>query len=282
MCYCSGFVTNQQEGTVSTTKLTRKEILTEDPVQLTIVHAVDFFRAQGRNILMGVAAVLLISAGVYFGLQYLASRDAQAQTEFTKGLEFYHASIDATAQDDPYGKGFTPTFRTDQAKYEAASKVFASVASKYSFSKLVPLAKYYQGLSLMEIGKKEEAQKLLEGLRNNTKDRTTGYLARKVLAGIYLGNGNAKGAQELVEGMIADPQCALPKEELKIQLAQILTSQGKKDQAVKTLREARDQAQISRSALSAQITQELTRLEGTNPSVPAGGTPIPINLSAPR
>jgi predicted negative regulator of RcsB-dependent stress response len=267
---------------VSTTKLTRKEILTEDPVQLTIVHGVEFFRAQSKNILMGVAAVLLLSAGVYFGLQYLESRNVQAQTDFAKGLEFYHAGIDASAQDDPYGKGPVPTFRNDQAKYSAASKIFATVASKYSFSKLSPLSKYYQGLSLMQLGQKDEAQKLLEGLRNNTKDRTVGYLARKVLAGIYLGNGNAKGAQELVEGMIADPQCALPKEELKIQLAQIFTSQGKKDQAIKTLQEARDQAQVSRSALSAQITQELSRLEGSNQSVPAGGTPIPINVSAPR
>jgi predicted negative regulator of RcsB-dependent stress response len=268
---------------VGTTKLTRKEILTEDPVQLTIIHAVDFFRAQWKNILMGVAAVLLIAAGVYFGLQVLDSRDVQAQQEFAKGLDFYHAAIDPTAQDNPYDKGFTPTFRNDPAKYQAAAKAFASVSSKYSFSKLAVLAKYYEGLCQLELGQKDGAQKLLEGVRNNTKDRTTGYLARKVLAGIYLSSGNAKGAQELVEGMIGDPQCQLPKEELKLQLAQIYTSQGKKDQAIKTLREARDQAQASRSALQSQISQELTRLEGTNQPSPANIIQAPpISLSSPK
>jgi predicted negative regulator of RcsB-dependent stress response len=268
---------------VGTTKLTRKEILTEDPVQLTIIHAVEFFRTQGKNIALGVAAALLVIAGVYFGMQYFAARDVQAQLEFAKGQDFYHAAIETTALDDPYGQGPNPTFRSEEAKYQAASKQFASVSSKYSFSKLAPVANYYQALSQLQLGKKADAQKLLEGLRNNTKDRTVGYLARKVLAGIYLDAGNAKGAQELLDGMIADPQCALPKEDLKMQLAQVFTSQGKKDQAIKVLREARDQAQVSRSALQAQISQELSRLEGASQSTPTEVIQAPpMNLSIPK
>lgn len=267
---------------MGTTKLTRKEILSEDPVHLAMVHIVEFFRTQGKTVLAGAAALLVVGAGIYFGLQYLKSRDAQAQLELSRGLDFYHAPIDPTAQDDPYDKGIIPTFRNDTARYQAALKVFSSVASNYRFSKLSVLAKYYQGLCQLQLGQKDEAVKSLESLRNNTKDRTVGYVAKKVLAGIYLSSGNAQGAQEAVESMLGDPQCELPKDELRVQLAQIYVAQGKKDQAIKLLREAREMAQTSRSMLQSQISQELARIEGGGQSGTVQTVPVPANLSVPR
>jgi tetratricopeptide (TPR) repeat protein len=267
---------------VGTTKLTRKEILTEDPVHLALIHTVEFFRTQGKNIAIGAAAIALLLIGIYFGLQFLEARNMRAQQEFSKGVDFYHAQIDPTATDNPYDKGPNPVFRSETARYQAAGKVSASVISGYGSSKVAVLARYYQGLCQMQLGQKDEAIKSLEGLRNNTKDRTTGYLARKVVAGIYLQSGNAKGAQELLEGMIGDPQCELPKEELKLQLAQVYTTQGKKDQALKLLREARDQAQVSRSMLQGIISQELTRMEGTGNAPVSPVQQLPVQLPAPR
>lgn len=267
---------------MGTTKLTRKEILSEDPVQVALIGIVEFFKAQWNNVALGVAVALLIAAGIYFGLQYMDSRDMQAQQEFNKGLDFFHAQIDPAAQDDPYAKGITPVFRADTAKYQAASKVFASVISRYGFSKLAVLARYYQGLCQMQLGQKDEAIKSLEAVRNNTKDRTVGYLARKVLAEIYLKSGNPKGAQEVLESMIGDPQCELPQEDIKVQLAQVYAAEGKRDQALKVLREARDQAQLNRSMLAEQVSQELTRLESSGPAAPAQQVPVQLPVSPPR
>ena len=267
---------------MGTTKLTRKEILSEDPVQVALIEIVEFFKTQWRNVAFGAVAALLVATVIYFGLQYMDSRNMQTQKEFNKGLDFFHASIDPAAQDDPYAKGITPVFRNDTAKYQAASKVFSSVISSYGFSKLAVLARYYQGLCQVQLGQKDEAIKSLEAVRNNTKDRTVGYLARKVLAEIYLKSGNPKGAQELLESMIGDPQCELPKEDLKVQLAQVYAAEGKRDQALKVLREARDQAQTNRSMLLGQVSQELTKLESSGAARPAQPDPVQPPASSPR
>ena len=267
---------------MGTTKLTRKEILSEDPVQVALIEIVEFFKTQWRNVAFGVAAALLISAGIYVGLQYMESRDVQAQQEFTKGLDFFHASIDPAAQDDPYAKGPNPSFRTDTAKYQAASKSFSAVSSRYAFSKIAVLARYYQGLCQVQLGDKDGAIKSFESVRNNTKDRTVGYLARKALADLLLKSGNPKGAQELLESMVGDPQCELPKEDVTMRLAQVYAAEGKRDQALKTLREARDQAQANKSMLAGQISQELTKFESSAASAPAKPDPVQMPANPPR
>ncbi len=268
---------------MGTTKLTRKEILAEDPVHVALMELIEFFKVHGKNVAMGVAAALVVAVAIYFGMQYLDARDRQAQQDFGKGLDFFHAQIDPAAQDDPYAKGANPVFKSETARYQAAGKVFSSVLSKYGFSRLAVLARYYQGLCQLELGQKDDAVKSLEAVRNNTKDRTTGYLARKVLAQIYLKSGNPKGAQEVLESMVADPQCQLPQDDMKIQLAQVYAAQGKRDQAIKILREARDQAQLSRSMMVGQISKELQQLESSGPSAPAPKPPVQTTpAAAPR
>jgi predicted negative regulator of RcsB-dependent stress response len=224
--------------------------------------------------LIGVVAVGLavLGLGVYFGLDYLESRDMQAQQQLSRGIDFFHARVDPTALDDPYGKGTEPLFRSDTAKYEAANKEFSGVISRYGSAKLAVVARYYQGLAQLRLGRTEEAVRSLEAVRNNTKDRTVGYLARKVLAKHYLESGNPKGTQELIEGMIRDPQCELPKEDLRVDLSRALAAQGKRDEALKVLREARDEG--GRSMLQSMVMQELTRLEATPAnSKPAAARP---------
>ncbi len=244
---------------MSTTKLTRKEILAEDPVHEAIIRIVELFRVQGKLIGIAAASVVLLAVGVYFGMGWLETRDMQAQQQLSRGIEFFHARIDPSALDDPYGKSPDPLFRTETAKYQAASAEFGTVISKYGSSKLAVIARYYQGLCQLRLGQKDQALRTLEAVSNNSKDRTVGYLARKLLAKVSLESGNPKGAQALLEGMIRDPQCDLPREDLRLDLSRALVAQGKRDEAVKVLRAARDEG--SRSMLQSMVMQELTRLE---------------------
>ena len=249
---------------MGTTKLTRKEILTEDPVHQAIIQIIDLFREQGKIIGILIASVILIGFGIYFLLQYMDSREAQAQQQLARGIEFFHAEIDSAALDDPYGKGASPLFRNEAAKYQAASKEFQSAISKYGYSKIAVIARYYLGLVQLRQGQIKEALQSLESVSNNSKDRTIAYLAKKVLAKHYLDTGNYRGARELLEGMIRDPQYGLPKEDLSIDLSRVLVAEGKRDEALKVLRDA--QSQTSGSMLQNQVIQELQKLQ----SSPAG------------
>jgi predicted negative regulator of RcsB-dependent stress response len=256
---------------VGTTKLTRKEILAEDPVHYTIIRIVEFFREQGKTVALVVLSLALLSVGVYFGLQYLERRDLAAQQELGKALELYHARIDPAALDDPYGKGPEPTFRTEGAKYQAANKAFSDLLARHGSTKIGVISRYYLGLCQLQLGLKNDAVQSLEVVRNNTKDRTLGYLAKKVLARQFLEAGNSKGAAEILDQMIKDPQCELPKEDLKLDLSRVYQAQGKREEAIKILRQARDEA--GKSMLQSLLTQELTRLEGASGANLQGAQP---------
>jgi predicted negative regulator of RcsB-dependent stress response len=253
-------IDSSREGTMGTTKLTRKEILAEDPVHVALVRMLDILRHRGQLIALALVSVILLAVGVTLGLQYLKSRDLRAQQELSKAMSFYHARLDPAAPDDPFGKGaLEPLFRTEAAKYQAAAKEFNSIISKQGSSKIGIIARYYLGLSQLQLGQKEEAVRSLETVRNNTKDLTLGYLAKKVLAKHYMDAGNFKASQEILEGMIKDPQCELPKEDLKLELSRVYVAQGKRDDALKVLREARDQGDAG--MLRSMVTQELAKLE---------------------
>jgi predicted negative regulator of RcsB-dependent stress response len=258
-----------KEGTVGTTKLTRKEILAEDPVHEAIVRTLEFFQSNGKTIAICLAIAALLAAGIYGGLQYLDKKEAQAQDALGKGMDFFHGQIAADATDDPYSKGASPTFRSDKDKYQAAAKEFASVLEIHNFGKVAVLAHYYLGLSQLQLAKKQEALQNLESVANSSKDRSLGYLAKRVLATEYFNSGNYKRAGEILDSMIKDPQCQLPKEDLTLQLSRVLVAQGKRDEAIKVLRDASSHEQAF-SAFQQQLTTELDKLlkapaAGANP-----------------
>ncbi len=244
---------------MGTTKLTRKEILGDDPIHDVMISVIEGVRHRGKHVVLALAGILLLGLGIYLGLGYLEKRDTESQQILSRGIDFYHAQVDAAAPDDPYGKGPDPVFRTEEAKYQAATKEFSSVISRFGSSKVAVIAKYYVGLCQVRFGQKEEAIKTLEAVRDNTKDRSVGYLGKRVLAKLYAETGNYKAAQELLENMIKDLQCEIPKEELKLQLARNYLAMGKREDAVKALREAKENS--SKSMFQSLLTQELSRLE---------------------
>jgi predicted negative regulator of RcsB-dependent stress response len=247
---------------VGTTKLTRKEILSEDPVHQAIIELIDFFRVNGKKIAIAAVVIVALAVGLYGGLQYLDSRQAKAQNRLWEGMNLFHAQVSPDASDNPYAKGPTPVFRSDAAKYQAAANEFSAVVSGFGYSKLAVIARYYLGLSQLQLGQKKEAAQNLETVANNSKDRTLGYLAKKVLAMDYAATGNYRGARELLEGMIRDPQCDLPKEDLSIDLSKALVAQGKRDEAMKVLRDAGAQgAQFS--PIKQRVMTELDKLQKT-------------------
>jgi predicted negative regulator of RcsB-dependent stress response len=244
---------------VGTTKLTRKEILAEDPVHAALIRIIEVFRSRGRIIVIAAVSIALLAVGIYFGLRYLETVDLKAQELLGRGVDYFHGSVDADALDDPYGKGPTPLFRSEEAKYKAAAEVFSGFVSAHRSSRLTVVARYYLALCQMNLGQKDEAVRNLEEVRNNTKDRTVGYLAKKVLAGLYLESGKSKESVNLLEGMIKDPQCELPKEMLRIDLSRAYLAAGNREEAQKVLKMAREESQPS--ILNSMAIREMERLE---------------------
>lgn len=249
---------------MGTTKLTRKEILAEDPIHAAMIRIVDAFRSQGKTIAIVAGCALVVAGAVYFGARYLESRAMKAQESLGRGLSFYHGLVDPQAADDPLAKGPPARFKTDEAKYQAASQAFSTVIADYGSSKAAVIARYYLGLCQLRLGRKDEAIRNLEEVRNNTRDRTVGYLAKKVLATVYMDAGNHKEAAAILEGMIKDPQCELPREALRLDLARVYAASGRREDALKLVKEAKEDPKAS--LLSSMIVREMERIEKAPPA----------------
>jgi hypothetical protein len=244
---------------VSTTKLTRKEI-SADPIHDALIHTIETVRTSAKLISLVAAGIVVIMLGVYFGLRYMSARDLVAQTELAKGMDYYHGMIDAAkAKDDPYAAGPTPTFRNEEAKLRAAGAIFGPLATRFGSSKLGVIARYYQGLCQLQLGQKSEGTASLEAVANNTSDRTVAFLAKKVMAQQLMESGDPKKAQDLLQAMLKDPQCDLPREDLLVDVSRALMAQGKKAEAIKTLEEA--QATGAGGMLQSQVFQELSKIQ---------------------
>ena len=250
---------------MGTTKLTRKEI-SADPIHDALVQVVEILRSRARIIALAVVAMVLIAVLGYFGLNYLEARSDRVQVELAKGMDYYHGLIDAAnAKDDPYAFGPNPVFRSEGDKYRAASQIFSSVVSSSGSSKIGVVARYYLGLCQIRLGQKEAVANL-EAVSSNTADRTVGYLAKKALAGYYLEAGDGKKAQEILQGMMKDPQCDLPREDLQLDLSRAYMAQGNREEALKVLKEAQEAG--GGGMLQSLIFRELSRLQGTSGNAP--------------
>jgi predicted negative regulator of RcsB-dependent stress response len=226
---------------VGTTKLTRKEILADDPIQEAMIRLVEFFRKNGLWIGIIAAALVVLGIGVYFGLNHLESRELEAQNQLAKGMDIFHAPISEEANDNSSEESSAPSFSSEEAKYQEAAKEFSAVASGWGHRKLSIIASYYLGLTQLKLGNEDEGIKNLESISANSTNRTLGFLAKKALAAHYLASGNYETAASLLDGIVKDPQCDLPKDDLNLNLARALAAQGKNDEAIIVLTEATSQ-----------------------------------------
>jgi len=251
---------------VGTTKLTRKEILAEDPVHGSMIMLVDYFSKNKKIIAIITAAAVFLALGVYGGFIFLEKKDMEGQEILGRGIDCYHAEIDPEAPENPFENGPAPVFKTDSLKYQYAAKEFESIVSGFGYSRVSPIARYYLGLTQLKLGEKEEGVKNLEVVAADSKGKTIGYLAQQVLARLYMESGNYEEARKILETLMADDKYELPREELMIQLSRALTATGNRQEAVKILQEGVSQSS-SLSPMRQKLMAELEKVQEVQPEL---------------
>jgi len=220
---------------VGTTKLTRKEILAEDPVHGSMVMLVEFFRTHTKVISVVASAVIILIIGIYWGRSFLRDRELQAQEVLARGMDYYHAQVDPAATEELDAYSSKTEFKSDELKYQAVIEVLEPAVSGFGYSKVAPMARYYLGLAKIKLGKTEDGIRDLERVSEDSSDRAMSHLAKNVLARVYVEKGDPEGAKKIIEAALNDTAYELPKEELRIQLARILTGEGKYEEALGVL-----------------------------------------------
>ena len=174
-------------------------------------------------IIGGVVAVIIIVAGfIMYKNLYAEPREEKAQAALFKGQEYFEQDA------------FEQALNGDSIGYTG----FLKVADDYSGTKAANLAKAYAGICYAQLGKYEEAVKMLDSF--NGKDQMVAPAILGAAGNCYAQLGQlAKAASTLLSAADkADNNTLSPI--FLIQAGEILVKQGKYDDAVNAYTKIKD------------------------------------------
>jgi tetratricopeptide (TPR) repeat protein len=196
-----------------------KKQIKQDEFVSWLDHSLTWLRAHEREAKATAAIVLVLGVG-WLGLSsYLSNRARQADEAFEAAQRTFHAPIAGEQAPTPGQK----TFATPAERYRQAAQEFAEVHRKYGKQASGLRARYYEGLSRLELGQYDEAQKALSEVAGagDSKDLTP-QLARLALADLEKRRGRVDEALKLYRQMAEDSSLALPRDHVLMSLSSTL------------------------------------------------------------
>ena len=221
------------------------------PIEETLNKQEAFFMKYRKAILIAVAALVILFAGVTLYKNYVSGpREAKASTVLAKGQEYFDA------------EQFDKALNGDGAGFPG----FAKVASDYSSTDAGNLANLYAGLCYANLGKWAEAVKSLESF-SGSNDQMISPAAQGALGNAYAHTNQLdkavsalKKAADMADSKGLDGVNNSIAPTFRLQAAEILESQGKKEEALKMYQEIKSKYVNSALVQSQEIDKYIERL----------------------
>jgi TolA-binding protein len=182
-----------------------------------------------RTVAAGVGAalalVLIVVAWNWFG----GRRDAEVEQLLSEGLYFYSGPQDVSGAAAKTGAG--------GGRYSEALPLFEKAARLGKSSARGQVAKFYQGASLLRLGRAAEAAPILDEVSRSSSDRPLVDAARGMMAEAYAKAGDVEKASAAYRKLADEPGAAFPPDYALLQLSRVLEEHGKAQEARQVLQE---------------------------------------------
>ena len=204
----------------------------EDPFQKAVGKRVEeaagIFEGQGRNILYGVAAAVVLGLVIWIIYSWSGRTSSEAQTALGKAIETSQAPISETP---PVAGSNQKTFKTIRERSDASINAFQAVADKFG-GPAGEKAKYFIAVNRLLIDRPAGTQEL-ESLASGGGE--VGTLAKFALAQVRADDGKTDEAIKLYQELAASSDPVVAKETVQFELAKQYEKAGRKDDAVNLL-----------------------------------------------
>lgn len=167
-------------------------------------------KLEAGGIAVAVALVVLVG-----GWYYLEQRDQQASVEIGKALRVYHAPL--RMPNAPVQPDFL-TFTSAKERAQAAQKEFKAVQDKYPHTRSAEIARYFVGLTALDMGDPGGAEKELKQVAES-RNQDLAPLAKFALASVYRTMKRDADALRIYQDLIANPTRSVPKSTAQLELA---------------------------------------------------------------
>ena len=209
-----------------------------------------FFMKYKKAILIAVAAIIVVIAGVFLYISQISGpREEKASTALSKGQTYFNNEMFEQAVNGD-GAGFVG---------------FAKLADEYSGTKAGNLANLYAGLCYANLGKWAEAQKSLDAF-STEGDQMISPASQAALGDAYAHLNQLdkavdafKKAADMADSKAEDDTNNSLSPIFLIKAGEVLESQGKKDEALKIYQDIKKKYVNSMLLQSAEIDKYIER-----------------------
>ncbi len=209
-----------------------------------------FFMRYKKAILIAVAAIIVVIAGVFLYISQISGpREEKASTALSKGQTYFNNEMFEQAVNGD-GAGFVG---------------FAKLADEYSGTKAGNLANLYAGLCYANLGKWAEAQKSLDAF-STEDDQMISPASQAALGDAYAHLNQLdkavdafKKAADMADSKAEDDANNSLSPIFLIKAGEVLESQGKKDEALKIYQDIKKKYVNSMLVQSAEIDKYIER-----------------------
>ena len=209
-----------------------------------------FFMKYKKAILIAVAAIIVVIAGVFLYISQISGpREEKASTALSKGQTYFNNEMFEQAVNGD-GAGFVG---------------FAKLADEYSGTKAGNLANLYAGLCYANLGKWAEAQKSLDAF-STEDDQMISPASQAALGDAYAHLNQLdkavdafKKAADMADSKAEDDTNNNLSPIFLIKAGEVLESQGKKDEALKIYQDIKKKYVNSMLVQSAEIDKYIER-----------------------
>jgi tetratricopeptide (TPR) repeat protein len=216
-----------------------------------------------RSKLIAAAVVVAVVAAAALGIwAFVNYRDQQASGELAGALQKYNAPVRAA------GEPASPeqlSYASGAERAKAANADFTRIADKYSFTRNGRIARYFEGITLHDMGDNSGAEKQLQQVAGS-RDKEVASLAKLALASIYEDTNKTQQAIDLYKSLIEKPTTSVGKTTAQFELANLYEANHQPLEARKLYEQMQKDNPTSQiGQLAAQKLQTLRPPQPTQP-----------------
>jgi TolA-binding protein len=233
--------------------------LKENEFAKTVAHARDVLDSRRRDLIWGiiVALALLASVGAYTSWRQI--RTGRATELLAAALATYEAPVVPVQEPAPGSPAPVPqpgTYRTEQAKLEAALPKFLEAADRYPSSDAGVAARYHAAGILATLGRFPEAEQRYQDVLARAGSTLYGRTARLGLADAQVAQKKFDNAITIYTELSRDANSQMPVDGVLMQLGHAYLKAGRKAEAATTFTRVKDEFPESMYAEDARTALE--------------------------
>jgi tetratricopeptide (TPR) repeat protein len=198
---------------------TRHALKQDNFVQATTT-GLDWLEANRSRVLKVTVPVLIVLLMAIAGIAFWNQKSGQADVALGKALSIYSSPLAQPGQPALPG-----TYATSADRAREANKQFLVVAQQYGWLEAGKQARYFAGLSYIDLGQTGPAEEQLQQVANSGSGHIA-PLAKMALAGLYHRTGRDSQAIDLYKQLIAKPSDTVPATQAQLALAALYQSQN--------------------------------------------------------